>query len=331
MKNLVKKYLGILNTQNLSMATIKLAESSMEEFINFLFFQRNKKDVREITVEDMENYALYVLKRKNRGTLKNTGITVKNRLLHRARDFTKWLTENEYIMTDAGKDIDYLKTSKTVPRDILTQREIKKFFEVIPDRFPAQQRDSCLFRLFYHTGIRKGEAERIRLCDINLNDSVLLVNGKGMKKRLVPLGPSISRIVDQYLGHTWPLLVRNNPAQELVFVTEKGRSFSKNIINNICRTYTKKAGIKKNITAHSFRHTFATHLVNNGASIRHVQEILGHEYLQTTTIYTRVSIKNLKEVFDRCHPRAIEKSLDNTVTGNILKADSDKKPFKPKE
>lgn len=286
--------------------TVTIARAALDEFAGFLS-SMEIRDVREISGTHVEDFVLWLRDRKKQGREGPLSVSHKNRILSNVKRFIRYLAEYDYIMSDVARDIEYFKTEKRAPRNLLSEKEIKDFLAMIDTKCLTGKRNYCLFRLLYHTGIRKGELEKIAIWDIDFDEGRLFIQGKFNKKRIVPLGQNILNILRDYLRDVRPLLVRRNPAQERLFTTQDGQRFSKDMVNRLTRRYAERAGIEKHITAHSFRHTFATHLLRRGAGIRHIQEILGHESLKTTQIYTRVSIKDLKEVYDRTHPRCLTK------------------------
>ncbi len=298
---LVKWYCLRLETLNRSPSTVKIAYKALDEFTLFLS-RRGVEDVRELSDRDFEDYALYLRERKRIDNRLPVSTVHKNRMLHHAKAFIDFLVDEESIMMPVGQNVGYFKEEEGLPRDVLSEDEVKRFFEAITRGTEHMKRDYCFFRLLYHTGIRKGEAQALRLGDINFEDRMISVTGKG-KTRIVPLGDSITKILINYINNVRPGFIKSNPGCDIVFVTQNGGPYRKNLANSLCRHYADRANIEKKVTAHTFRHTFATHLIQNGASIRHVQEILGHECLKTTETYTKLTISDLKEVYTRCHPR----------------------------
>lgn len=312
---LVDKYIEYIKGKGDGKSTVWIRRAAVQEFIDFQNEQRNKHDLREATTKDVEEFMLWLKKRKRkrklRGKYENVSVTHRNRTLASVKLFFEFLAKNEYVMSNAAKGISLFKWEKRVPRNVMTERQVGKIFSAIDRTKNLGKRDFCIFRLLYHTGIRKGEFENIALWDVDLDEGLLYIQGKFSKSRVVPLGENISEILQDYIRSVRPLLIKKNPGAEKLFATQNGRPLSNNVLPWLTRKYAEKAGLKKNITPHSFRHTFATHMLNRGASIRHIQEILGHEDLSTTEIYTRVSPRNLKEVYDRTHPRAVMPSDKN--------------------
>lgn len=308
----VEKFLAFQKSQGFSAATLRVIEAAVWEFLVFAKQIRKKRDIRELGQADLEEFVLYLDQRKKKSHAKQSqklSVSHKNRTITQLKKFFTFLVGQDYIMSNPAEKLRYFPEGERVPRDILSEREMKKLLKTIDQRRPTGKRDYCIFRLLYGTGLRKGELEALALRDVDLAEGQVFVRGKFSKERRIPLGENLQNILQSYLEKARPFLVKNNPVQERVFVSQHGQPFDRSGLSAILARYTQRAGLKKHITLHAFRHSFATHLLKRGASIRHVQEILGHEDLKTTQIYTRVQIKDLKEVYDRTHPRALEFAL----------------------
>jgi integrase/recombinase XerD len=160
-----------------------------------------------------------------------------------------------------------------------------------------------MLELFYSTGLRVSEVTALDVADVDLADAVLAVRrGKGGKGRRIPVGAAACQWVGRYLRDARPQLVRK-PSERHLFLSTRGHPLSRGDVAKIFRTIVRAAGLRIRVTPHTMRHTFATHMLRGKASLRHVQEMLGHALLSTTQIYTRVDISDLKDVHRRCHPR----------------------------
>ena len=194
-----------------------------------------------------------------------------------------------------------------MPRGILTRSEARRIINA-PDRScTLGYRDKAILEVLYTTGIRKEELNNLTLNDVDYNDGFLrIIQGKGRKDRIVPLGRICCRYLENYIKSVRPELIKD-PYNNHLFLSSRGNKLSKNVAWELVKKYAKKAKIKKNVSPHTFRHTCATAMLKNKADIRAVQELLGHESLDTTQVYTRVTINDLKEVHSRCHPREKDK------------------------
>lgn len=168
---------------------------------------------------------------------------------------------------------------------------------------PLGLRDRAILETFYGTGIRLSECLNLQLSDLDLAQGLFLVrNGKGKKDRVLPVPAQAAKALERYLQEARPLLVRD-PRIGYLFLSVRGRRLSQTALSEAIYGYGKEAGIPWRVSPHILRHTCATHLIRGGADVRHVQKLLGHEYLDTTAIYTRVAVKDLREVVEKRHPR----------------------------
>ena len=170
-------------------------------------------------------------------------------------------------------------------------------------RKPLGVRDRAILEMFYASGLRVSELANLQLSDLHIDDGYIRVIGKGRKERVIPIARDSSNILECYLGEVRPLLCEN-PHLQNVFVTKRESGLCRQRLWQIIKKYTKDAGIMKNVTPHTLRHSFATHLLANGAPLRVIQELLGHADIATTQIYTHVDPNRLKSIHQQFHPRA---------------------------
>lgn len=312
MYDLIEKHCIWLFAKGREKKTVSGVRQILAEFCDYISAVQKKNDVRQISKEDIDAYIDWLDSRISQKTGDALTTGVKNKRISVIRIFFEFLALTERVMLSPAQSAVLKKEGLRLPRDVMTDDEIKSLFLSIKQNTPTGKRNYVMFRFLYHTGLRRSELTGLRVQDIDFESGIIFVKGKGRKTRIVPLGANIARILNDYLRKIRPELLRQNPREERVFITAQGREFSKNAIAALVKYYRQKAGIAKEITTHSFRHTFATHLLNMGASIRHIQQVLGHEYLDTTEIYARVSIKNLREMYEKTHPRAI-KSPENIL------------------
>jgi site-specific recombinase XerD len=179
----------------------------------------------------------------------------------------------------------------------LTEEEISKLIEAALNRDERGLRDRAVLETFYSTGIRISELSGLNVDDMDFIGGIVKVMGKGKKERIVPIGDQAVTTVREYLSK------RKRDSQAL-FLNKNGKRITTRGIRNIVGKYLRLAGLRQGISAHSLRHSFATHLLNRGADLRSVQELLGHANLSTTQIYTHLTTERLKSVYDKAHPRA---------------------------
>lgn len=219
------------------------------------------------------------------------------------KSFFRFLLKSNYILYDPTQEIELPKRKKNLPKDIMTKKEVFRLLSKPDPDTPLGLRDRAIMEVLYSTGIRSSELRTLTVYDIDyLNGDLRVVKGKNAKDRVIPIGEIAGNYVEEYIKHARPELTQDS-GEKTLFLTKNGRPINHSNLIWIIKKYVKKAKLKKNITTHSFRHTCATHLLKNRAPIRHIQEILGHYSLETTQIYTRVEVSDLKKVHARCHPR----------------------------
>jgi len=193
-----------------------------------------------------------------------------------------------------------------LPRNVLTPYEAKCVLEHVDLSTPHGYRDRTVLEVLYASGIRKGELCQLRICDVNLEDELLTVRrGKGGRDRVVPLSAIACRFIAHYLQYARPRLL-NGTLTDTLFLSGQGHQLGATTVNELIRRATARAGIKSHVTSHLWRHTCATHMLQNGANLRHVQEMLGHAKLETTQRYLHLTILDLKRAHHRFHPREMD-------------------------
>lgn len=218
------------------------------------------------------------------------------------RRFFAYLVKRHLVFQDPTDGLKLPRVA-TLPRLVLSEGEMARLVEA-PFRGTANgTRNRAILELLYGTGARLSECCRIDLTDVDLGQGLLLIrDGKGRKDRIVPIPGRAAFMLDNYLREARLELVQS-PRENALFLNQYGRRLGKTMVDTIVHQSAVKAGIKAAVSAHILRHSFATHLLRRGANIREVQELLGHKSLQSTEVYTRVSITDLKAVLDRAHPR----------------------------
>jgi integrase/recombinase XerD len=187
--------------------------------------------------------------------------------------------------------------------DTLTSDEVERLIEAPAAHTVLGRRDRALLELLYGTGLRVSELAGLRVTDLHLPEKYLRCVGKGDKERVVPFGDKAQALLQDYLLHERAGLLRERDADEL-FITRRGKGFTRQGLWRLIKKHTREAGITKNVTPHTLRHSFATHLLAHGAPLRVIQEMLGHADIATTQIYTHVDRERLKSIHTQYHPRA---------------------------
>lgn len=208
---------------------------------------------------------------------------------------------------EATQNIAELLTTPKQPRElprVLNAAEVTRLLDGIPTSTPLQIRDRAMFELTYACGLRAGELIGLELSSIDLDEEQVRVEGKGGRTRLVPLGEHAASALRRYLDRARPQLVGSDRRQERLFLTRSGNPLQPSDVRRRLETSLRGAGVAAGISPHSLRHSFATHLLNGGADLRSVQELLGHRSISATQIYTRVESARLRAQYGKSHPRA---------------------------
>lgn len=225
------------------------------------------------------------------------------RILSAVRGFHRFLVGEGLHSDDPTENIDTPKRSKTLP-GVLSVAEVDAILKQPDIRKPLGMRDRAILEVLYATGVRVSELTNLKQSNLMFDSELILVFGKGSKERLVPIGPSAIDWVTKYQREVRIHLAKSGRSQDVLFLNFRGGKLSRAAIRDMVVKYARAAGIKKEIHPHTFRHSFATHLLEGGADLRAVQEMLGHVDISTTQIYTHIDREYLKEVHRTFHPRA---------------------------
>ncbi len=240
----------------------------------------------------------YVYQLKDRG-LQATSI---RRALSALRTFYAWAVGEGLAVMDPTERVELPRTWRRLPH-ALAREEIERLLDAPDPAEPLYWRDKAMLEFAYASGVRVGELTTIKVRDILFEDGLAVVFGKGSKERLVPVGRAALRALDVYLREIRPRLARAD-TQGAIFLSARGQPLSRMGVWKILRKHVKRAGIRKRVTPHTLRHSFATHLLEGGADLAAVQEMLGHADIATTQVYTHVEREYLRQVHRQYHPRA---------------------------
>jgi integrase/recombinase XerD len=295
MEALVEQFLHHLTMErSLSPNTIASYKLDLKSFTQHLR-ARKVASVNDVTRDLIVDYLL---------ASREKGISARSLARHLAclRTFFRFLRREKFVSKDVTELVDSPRLWELLPKT-LTYREIEDLLAAPVTRTTLGLRDRAILEFFYATGLRVSEVCRARLEEINFDAGVLRTVGKGNKERIVPIGKKSAEFIRHYLDAARPKLVKSKTSSH-VFLTTRGDAFSRKTLWVLIKKYCRAAGIRKNVTPHSLRHSFATHLLDNGADLRVVQELLGHANVGTTQIYTKVDHARLKAVHHQFHPRA---------------------------
>ena len=238
--------------------------------------------------------------------LKQSGSSASTiaRRLASIKAFYRFLTAERYLRRDPAEVLEAAQKGLHLPK-FLSVQDVDKLLEQPNLGTLDGYRDKTMLETLYATGMRVSELVSVPLQNVDLKMQYVIVMGKGSKERMLPLGRTALKYLERYISVVRPQLLHGKPeeVQEL-FVTSWGGPMTRQRVNELIEAYAKSAGIMKRVTPHMLRHSFATHLLNNGTDLRVVQELLGHADISTTQIYTHMDMERLREVYDKTHPRA---------------------------
>jgi integrase/recombinase XerD len=289
------------------------------EFVSWLAL-RGITRAQEVNKSILERYRSHLSHHIKRDGHCLGAKTQQSRLIS-VRVFFRWLAKMNYILINPALELELPKIGSSLPPHVLTLKETEAIMNAVNLSNPLGLRDRAILETLFSTGIRRGELARLKLYDLDGEGGTLTIrHGKGNKDRVVPIGERATAWIEKYISELRPKLVeaRHNRDHDhdsdndegntnTIFLTGWGRAFTLCSLGNLVTGYVKKAKIGKIGSCHLFRHTMATLMLEGGADIRYIQEMLGHVNLETTQIYTRVSIKQLKEVHKKTHPAALLK------------------------
>ena len=289
----VKEFLDYLKYQkNYSDHTIKNYELDLIEYFNYL--DNNKLNYKKIKYEDTTNFIKY-LKDKND---KKTSISRK---LSSIRSFYKYLVINKVVDKNVFLLVSSPKKDKLIPKYV-NYNNLEEIFNIPNINTKEGQRERIILEILYGSGVRVSELINIKLKDIDISNKTIIIFGNGSKERIVYFGDYAKDIINLYINEGRDLFLDGINSNYLIVGNKKEKLTSRRI-EQIIDDLIKKTSLKLNITPHMFRHTFATHLLDQGCDLLAVKEMLGHESLSSTEIYTHVTNEHLKEVYRKCHVR----------------------------
>ena len=298
-REMIQVYLKHLRILGRSYYTIKGARYGLENLVKFL------EEEKATGLEDLTRDILYEYQQELAFKISIKGkllsLRTQRQSLGVIKAFTRFLKEQDYMIADPGEAIKLPKKPRRLPKVILNQTEIKKLMQAASTQTNKGYRNRIILEILYDTAIRRSELSGIKINNLDLNSGFIHVRGKGDKDRVVPLSQRVCRLIENYIMMVRPEYLQSKDTGHLI-LNRWGHKMDPNSIWAVVKRCTYLAGIKKNVSTHTFRHTCATHMLKNGAPIRHLQEMLGHESLESTQIYTKVTINDLKKIHAKYHP-----------------------------
>lgn len=302
MVSLMRCFLEWLEIRGYSKATVTMRGKYLYYFWTWCE-QRDITRAQDVTKTVLERYQRYVYHH-----LKKNGeaLSVRSQFnqLAPVRTFFRWLTKNNHLLSNPAANLTMPRLEKKLPRSILTVEEVNEVLNATNVNEPLGIRDRAILETLYATGIRRRELIQLKIEDVDVKEGKLNINlGKGNKDRVLPLGERAVLWISKYLREVRDSLLKEVDDRAL-FLSKEGKEFHPNTLSFLVLKYVKTSKIGKAGSCHMFRHTMATQMLEGGADIRFIQQMLGHSSLKSTEIYTQVSLRQLREVFMETHPAA---------------------------
>ena len=298
-RELIPIYLKHLKTLGRSYYTIRGAKYGLADLAKFL------EEEKAPCLEDLTSDILYEYQQELAFRLTAKGrllsLRTQGQSLGVVKAFTRFLKQKDYLVRDPGEAIKLPKKPKRLPKVILSGNEIQKLMDAPNIRTNKGYRNRIILEILYDTAIRRSELSGIKINHLDLNAGFIHIHGKGDKDRVVPLSKRVCRLVENYNIMVRPEFLQGKDTGHLI-LNRWGQKMDPNSIWAVVKRCAYLAGIRKTVSTHTFRHTCATHMLRNGAPVRHLQEMLGHESLESTQLYTRVTINDLKKIHAKYHP-----------------------------
>ncbi|MDX9694467.1 MAG: site-specific tyrosine recombinase XerD [Bacteroidales bacterium] len=282
--------------RSLSGNSIDAYETDIRKLVAFLEIKKQTTLPQQIKLEDLKNFIEWI---------NELGLHARSqmRIISGLKSFFKFLLLDNQIESDPTRLLESPKTGRKLP-EVLSILEIDQIIAAIDLSTPEGQRNKAIIETMYSCGLRVSELVNLKITNLYFNDGFIKVIGKGSKERLVPIGNKAIKEIELYYTYRNLLPVIDKASQNIVFLNRRGKQLTRVMIFTIVKRLAEKAQIKKTISPHTFRHSFATHLIDGGADLRAVQEMLGHESILTTEIYTHLDREYLRDAIIRFHPRA---------------------------
>ncbi len=304
-----------LKNKGYSKETLKRYLRDIKYFFLFMAKELAKKDIRDVSKADLNRYQSYTYKLKKRDSDKpRYSVSTRKAIFISLAALFKYLYKHEYILINPFDGLDTKLIMVYPERKTLSEEQMNQLLDGISDFDPLSCRDRALLEFMYGTGLRISEVAKLNIIDIDLaNGKVFVSEGKGQKDRLVPLGKRATRTLKSYIKHSRSHFLKTAQDKQALFLSLKGNRLRAHNFDYILKKRLKQSAYPTasalsgcGISPHVIRHSFATHLLNHGANLKSVKEILGHKSLQTTVNYTHLSTEIMKRFIKRYHPRENE-------------------------
>ena len=282
--------------RGLSINTIQAYIHDADLLFSFLSEKKYSANVSDISQDDLVEFISYI----NNLQL---GANTQARVLSGIKAFFNYLMIEKIIDRNPSELIESPRLGRKLP-EVLNIEDVSRIIDTIDLSEPHGERNKAILETLYGCGLRVSEVIDLKISDLHFREGIISVTGKGDKQRLIPIGESALKQINTYKDQVRIHLAPEKKSEDILFLNRNGRKMSRQMVFLIVKKQVEKAGIKKNISPHTFRHSFATHLVQNGADLRAVQDLLGHASITTTEIYTHLDSDDLRKAILDFHPRS---------------------------
>lgn len=296
----MEAYIKNLIQSNYSERSIDTYKRDLKRIQNF-FGAQSISEIDHSALYDFQSHLYKVKTKKNQSLAPAT----QGRILTVLRMLFRFAMKMDYIDSNPADKIELPREERRLPRHVLSEEDCKALLIACDKDSAMKLRNRAIIEVFYATGIRVSELINLKLFDIRFQEMTLHIMGKGRKERVIPISGRALLFIEQYIEELRPKLVKRSKTKELsqnLFLSINGNPFQRADVSNLVKSIGKEAKIEIKVTPHVIRHSIATQLLKNGMDIRYIQELLGHEDLRTTQIYTQVANKDLKEMLEKHHP-----------------------------
>ncbi len=281
--------------RGLSKNTLEAYLHDTDLLFSFLKAEKEAIPIQKVSMNDLSDFIVYIHKM-------GLGSWSQSRVLSGVKAFFKYLMIEQVIKKNPSELLESPRLDRKLP-EVLSLDEVEKMIDTIDLSESQGERNKAIIETLYGCGLRVSELTGLKISDLHLNEDMISVTGKGNKQRLVPVGALAKKQITTYLKQIRIHIIPQKKYEDILFLNQNGRQLSRQMVFIIVRTLAEKVGIRKKISPHTFRHSFATHLVKGGADLRAVQELLGHVSITTTEIYTHLDTDDLRKAIMEFHPR----------------------------
>lgn len=281
--------------RGLSANTLHAYLHDVELLFSFLNEEKESKNISKIDYDDLTEFINFIREM-------DLGAYSQARVISGIKSFFKYLVLEKIIQKNPSELLEAPRLGRKLP-DVLNIDDVSKIIESVDLSIPEGERNKAILETLYSCGLRVTELINLKLSDLHFREGIISVTGKGNKQRLVPVGDTAIKQINAYKNTVRIQLQPKKKSEDILFLNRYGRQMTRQMVFLIVKKQVEKAGIRKNISPHTFRHSFATHLVQNGADLRAVQDLLGHTSITTTEIYTHLDSDDMRKAIMDFHPR----------------------------